>query len=174
MSHKQEPVVQSEPKLQPTASLLPVENRTSFVKWGVHLASPLSLIAFIILGTVFATVHHVYYAMLDSQLAGSSQRQQWSLRIGTGLAILTKASLAGAITIAFTQHLWTVLNSTSFSLNAMDSMFAMLTDLKSFKSLELLQRTKILCLMAVLAWYVYFPQSSDPFNFVQVENRLSY
>ena len=84
------------------------------------------------------------------------------LCIGTWLAILAKSALGGALTIAFTQYLWTVMRATMPSLKVMDSIFSRMTDFLSFRDIELSE--DFVCDGSACMVRRETPLSEDPLN----------
>ena len=95
------------------------------VRWGVHWRAPMLMVLLFIAGIAFAVGHHIFYHSLDGTLVTSTSQQEWTIRIGTGLAFLVKAALAAAVGVAFTQYLWTVARTEAMAVGSIDAMFSM-------------------------------------------------
>ena len=80
--------------------------------------------------------------------------QEWAIRTGTGLAFITKASLAAAVGVAYTQRLWLTLRKKSITMQAVDDLFLLTADPTSFFSWEALRLGTLLWFMAASMWYV--------------------
>lgn len=121
-------------------------------KWGVHWRSPTIMVLLFIAGIIFATGHHIYYQSLDDTPVSSSTEQEWTIRIGTGLAFLVKATLAESVGIAFTQYLWTIARRKAMAVESIDAMFYLTTDPFAFANAEVLFHAKLLVLLALASW----------------------
>ncbi|KAL4938422.1 hypothetical protein BDV06DRAFT_56657 [Aspergillus oleicola] len=76
-----------------------------------------------IIAVGLAIGHHFYYFSLDGTLVPGQTQQAWSLRVGTGLAFLTKTFLTTAVGIALVQNLWWILRLKPVRLSTLDSMW---------------------------------------------------
>ena len=69
------------------------------------------MVNLLVAGVIIAAIHHLFYAILDGKQAHSgasswdTENQAWSVRIGTALALLAKTCLAGAVAMAYQQHI---------------------------------------------------------------------
>ncbi|KAL8303353.1 hypothetical protein RB600_006998 [Gaeumannomyces tritici] len=124
------------------------------VQWGVYWGSPALMAFLLIAGVAFALGHHFHYKSLNNTLVPSQESQQWAIRIGTGLAFLSKASLAASVGVAYTQRLWVSVKKRSMSLQNLDKAFSLTTDPFSFLSAFLIARTKMLYLLAAAVWCI--------------------
>lgn len=59
------------------------------------------MLLFILVGVGFGLGHHKYYESFNDQPVLSNDQQQWAIRIGTGLAFLTKTAFTAAVGITF-------------------------------------------------------------------------
>lgn len=124
-------------------------------RWGIYWRSPALMAAFYLAGIAFSMGHHGYYSSLNNTIAGTQSQQQWSIRIGTGLAFLTKTCLAAVISIAFVQFLWVYAKGKQgATLAAFDAMFSLTSNPLSIFSRHVLRRAKVLALLASVSWYV--------------------
>jgi hypothetical protein len=71
-------------------------------------------------GLALAISHHLFYNYLNNRIVQSQNQQEWFLRIGTGMAFLTRALLSAAVGIAYTQILWRTLRSKSITLQGIN------------------------------------------------------
>lgn len=123
-------------------------------QWGVNWRSPTLMLCLFLAGIGFSMGHHAYYQSFDGAVVNSESQQQWAIRIGTGLAFLTKSALAAAVGVAFVQYLWVVVGRKPMRLETIDAMFSLTTDPRSFTQPEVLLHAKLLTLLALVAWYV--------------------
>lgn len=121
-------------------------------QWGIGCRSPSRLLLGLILRIVFACGHHLYYRYLNGTLVHSASQQRWAIQVGTGLAFLTKTALGATITIAFAQQLWSDLRRQPMSVEALDCLFSITSDPRSFLNLEVLLGAKVLVLLALISW----------------------
>ncbi|KAL7941455.1 hypothetical protein V8C42DRAFT_335183 [Trichoderma barbatum] len=117
-----------------------------------HWLVPSLMISCLVCGIAFALGHHFFYASLDSRIVQSNIEQEWNIRIGTGLAFLTKACLTAAAGFAYTQLLWATLRSGGATLEGVDAMFSVTTNAWEFLTLELWRRGFGLVLVAGILW----------------------
>ncbi|KAE8452706.1 hypothetical protein EG329_013965 [Mollisiaceae sp. DMI_Dod_QoI] len=106
----------------------------------------------ILLATILAVAHHLFYRSLDGKIVGSSDQQQWFLRIGTGLAFLIKTLLSASAALGYTQLLWHTLRSRPVSLGGVDSLFGAVTNAWHFTNWELWGRGPALAIIALIIW----------------------
>lgn len=150
------PTFNSTHKCSPTAVYSPIEETRAgeTVQWGVHWGSPTLMAFLLVAGVAFALGHHLHYNSLNDTLVSSQQSQQWAIRIGTGLAFLSKASLAASVGVAYTQRLWVSVKKRNMSLENLDKAFSLTTDPFSFLSAFLIARTKMLYVLAAAVWCI--------------------
>lgn len=131
------------------------ENKSS--PWGIHWYSPALMVGLFLLGIASSIAHHLFYQSLHNTDVESSLSQEWAIRIGTGLAFITKASLAAAIGVAYTQRLWVTLRQKAITMQGVDDLFLMTVDPTAFFNWEVLKVAKLLFLMAASMWLVHLP-----------------
>ncbi|EYB27194.1 hypothetical protein FG05_30334 [Fusarium graminearum] len=117
--------------------------------WGSYKSKPWNMCLLLVLGTVFALGHHLFYSTLDGKAATD---QSLMLRYGTILAFCAKASLGTAAAIAFQQRAWLVLRHKTARLNTVDSIFTANTDIFSLLTWSSINKAKIGTLIAVYCW----------------------
>lgn len=110
------------------------------------------MVLLFILGTGSAAAHHFYYRTLHDTAAGSANRQQWVIQIGTGLAFLSNSALASVVAISRTQWVWATLRKRFISVAGIDALFGVTLDPTYFKNLDMIRRAKLATLMAILIW----------------------
>jgi hypothetical protein len=127
-----------------------------FVVWGVDWKLPAKMILFLLGGIIFAIGHHLFYSRLhDTPAVGGQFSQDWALRIGTGLAFLSKAALAVAVSVAYAQYFWKTAAAKGLELRTLDNMFAVCSDISAFGDLRMLQHAKMVAFTASIVWSVY-------------------
>ncbi|KAH6957189.1 hypothetical protein DER45DRAFT_595857 [Fusarium avenaceum] len=103
-------------------------------------------------GVVLSIGHHLFYDYLNNRIVQSQNQQEWFLRIGTGMAFLTRALLSAAVGIAYTQILWRTLRSKSVTINGINSMFGVPHNAWDFTTSELWTAAPALTIIAAIAW----------------------
>ncbi|KAF2138914.1 uncharacterized protein K452DRAFT_275818 [Aplosporella prunicola CBS 121167] len=141
------------------------------VKWKIHWIPPAIMVSLLIAGIAFAVGHHFFYQSLDDTLVTSSSQQKWTIRIGTGMAFLVKATLAAAVGVAFTQYLWMIARRKAMAVGSLDSMFSLTSNPLSFANLEVLFKAKLLVLLALASWFMPLIAIVTP-GTISVENRM--
>jgi hypothetical protein len=121
-------------------------------KFAVYWLQPTLMILYLAVGVIGATSHHLYYLSLHHGKVYTGDRQQWPVRIGSGLTFLTVAVFNMAVGAAYTQYVWTRLRKKTYSLLGVDQLFALTTDATGLFSQEILLRAKSVVLIAVVAW----------------------
>jgi hypothetical protein len=106
----------------------------------------------ILLGTLAAVAHHLFYQSLNGKIVHSDNQQQWFFRIGTGLAFLAKTLLTASAALAYTQILWQTLRLRPISLHGVDSLFGAVTSAWNFTDLELWRSGPTLAIIALIVW----------------------
>lgn len=126
----------------------------------VYWVQPTLTVAYLVLGLFTAVSHHLYYFSLHHDTIYTDGRQQWPIRIGTGLTFLTIALFKMAVSAAYTQYVWTKLRSKTFSLLGIDQLFALTTDATGLFSKEILMRARSVAILALIVWYMCHSISS--------------
>lgn len=80
---------------------------------------------------------HIFATKINGHVVHSNEQQQWYSAIATGLAFLTKTLLTAAAGLAYTQLLWYILRSKSFTLAGVNATFAVLHNPWGFFNREL-------------------------------------
>lgn len=135
----------------------------------IHWTAPTAMVASLIVGTLFALCHHLFYASLDRKHASTSLQgyhvlgtdvsiQQLNTAVGTAFAFLVRACLMLSISIAYFQILiWNVgkHETKGTTLAHLDVMTSALQDLVSLASFKTWWRHPWLWVLAVVAWYEF-------------------
>ncbi|KAI0106861.1 hypothetical protein F4814DRAFT_429247 [Daldinia grandis] len=138
----------------------------------IRLQDPLLAIAFFAGGILAAVGHHLYYQRLNDTLVTSEDLQVWSIRIGTGLALLTRCGLVAAIGIAAVQQTWLSLRKRAMSIGGIDSMFGIMGNPWSFFNGDFLMHAKRLAVIAAIAWLLPIITVVTPAT-LSVESRVT-
>lgn len=143
--------------LTENCQILPIDAGSSekYVKWGVSWQTPTLIMLYALSGIVLAISHHLYYQRLDGTLAGSSDRQQWSSRIGIGFSFLVIALFKAACDQAYTQLIWMLIKNDAYSLDSVDKLFSLTRDPVGLLSLELFKTAKLAILLSVICRCVF-------------------
>ncbi|PNP81395.1 hypothetical protein FNYG_05201 [Fusarium nygamai] len=118
----------------------------------VHKLTPILMTGSLFLGLVLAIGHHLYYHYLDGRIIKSQNQQEWFLRVGTGIAFLTRALLSAAVGFAYTQILWRTLRFKSVTIEGVNSLFGVLHNAWDFTAWELWTAAPALAVVAMIAW----------------------
>ncbi|KAI8964621.1 hypothetical protein F5Y11DRAFT_79555 [Daldinia sp. FL1419] len=138
----------------------------------IKLRDPLLAIVFFVGGILAALGHHLYYNRLNDTLVTSEDLQVWSIRIGTGLALLTRCGLVAAIGIAAVQQTWMSLRNRAMSIGGIDSMFDIMGNPWSFFNRDFLTHAKRLVILAAIAWLLPIITVITPAT-LSVESRMT-
>lgn len=106
----------------------------------------------ILAGVGFGAGHHVYYQSFNNTIVQSTSQQQWAVRIGTGLAFLTKTAFSVVVGNAFSQYLWIVARTKAQPLESLDAMFTMTSNPFSFFDKHVLAHAKLLTIVGIISW----------------------
>ena len=133
----------------------------------IHWTAPTLMVTSLIVGSLFALGHHLFYASLDGKHASTSlggyevlgthvSIQQYNTAVGTAFAFFIRACLMLSISIAYFQILiWSVVKygTKGTTLGHLDIMTSVLQDLVSLASFRTWWRRPWLWGLAVVAWY---------------------
>ncbi|KAL5592677.1 hypothetical protein FOBRF1_013703 [Fusarium oxysporum] len=117
--------------------------------WEVYRQKPWNMCISVVIGTVFAIAHHLFYLNLDGKEAIN---QSLMLRYGTVIAFCCKASLGTAVTMAFHQRAWRVVRYKTARLETIDSIFTANSDIFSLVTWGSIKKAKIGTLLAIYCW----------------------
>ncbi|KAJ4127644.1 hypothetical protein NW765_016123 [Fusarium oxysporum] len=117
--------------------------------WNVYVNRPWNMHVLVIIGTLFAVGHHLFYLHLNGKEAIN---QPMMLLYGTVIAFFTKASLGTAVTIAFHQRAWRVVRFKIARVQTIDSIFTANADFSSLLTWSSIRKAKIGTLLALYCW----------------------
>ncbi|KAH7148237.1 hypothetical protein EDB81DRAFT_649607 [Dactylonectria macrodidyma] len=103
----------------------------------------------IMIGSLLAIAHHLFYNYLDGKEA---ENQAFVLRCGTALAFLAKAHLSMAAVLAYRQRAWMTVRENVLSLGAVDSLFAAPGDFSALFSWEIVKSARMSLCLAIYVW----------------------
>jgi hypothetical protein len=104
---------------------------------------------FFAVGISGAVSHHAFYASLD----GTEVREQLlMLRYGAALSYVAKAFLMASVVLAFRQQIWATVRRKLLSVDAIDSLFAVIEDPSAMRNLEVFKSAKVAMFLALVVW----------------------
>ncbi|KAF2834224.1 hypothetical protein M501DRAFT_944663 [Patellaria atrata CBS 101060] len=109
----------------------------------------------------FAIGHHIFYSTLNNTAVGSTERQQWALRIGTFFTLAVGTCLRLAITSAYLQYIWLKFKSARVSLTHVDDAFNALSSILSLIKPQFIKKLPVAALAGLICWYVRNTQSTE-------------
>ncbi|KAL4744153.1 hypothetical protein BDV11DRAFT_165839 [Aspergillus similis] len=107
-----------------------------------------------IIGLGLALGHHFYYFSLNGTIVPGQTQQEWSLRIGTGLAFLTKTFLTTSVGIACVQNLWWILRMKPVRLSTLDSMWDIRGNIFNFFDPHIWLRGPNVAILGLISWCI--------------------
>src|SRR5437762_2902931 len=111
------------------------------------------MILLLVTGLLTSLAQHFFYSYVDGRQPQQVTIEQiWVIRIGTALAFLFKTSLVASIGIAFCQRSWFSFQRDAISVDGIDAIFGILRDPLKFFVADMLVRTKVLTLLALISW----------------------
>ena len=116
--------------------------------------SRLAMLSCCVLGLVFALSHHLFYRHLDATVVKTKNDQEWALRFGNAFALIVKTALIATISIAYTQHIWTVVRRKAVTVEGIDAIIAASNDFFAFLNREMWSKSLVGAVVAGLLWYV--------------------
>jgi hypothetical protein len=133
-------------------------------RYQIHWSGPVSLLAFLFAGIVFALGHHFFYGRLDGQEIPAGKytmgqyhpgvsKQQYNAAIGTAFAFAVKSCLGLVVSTAYAQLFWKSLvqqsSSQSFNLQSIDMAYSALRNATRLRHLSGWKRFPLLFALAV-------------------------
>jgi hypothetical protein len=98
---------------------------------------------------------HLFYSFLNhSEIQNSFIPQAWVVRIGTALAFVFKSLLTGAIAVIYAQVFWFSVQQSAVRAGSLDAMFGVLNNPLLFFNRDLLQKTPLLFVIAIVSWLI--------------------
>jgi hypothetical protein len=122
------------------------ELRTSIFKW---LIMPFLFL----LGLLAALAQHLFYSYIDGLSPEEFiVEQKWVIRIGTALAYLFKTSLVATTAVVFYHRSWYSFRRQAMSVRGLDAVFGVFENPFWFLTWEMLVKTKVAALLALMSW----------------------
>ncbi|KAL4902655.1 hypothetical protein BDW74DRAFT_158265 [Aspergillus multicolor] len=121
---------------------------------GIHWRMPTAMGVCWIIGLGLALGHHFYYFSLNGTIVPGQTQQEWSLRVGTGLAFLTKTFLTTGVGIACVQNLWWILRSRPVRLSTLDSMWDIRGNIFNFFDPHIWLRGPNVAVLGLISWCI--------------------
>jgi hypothetical protein len=111
------------------------------------------MLVLLILATLGAVAQHIFYSYLHGRQPDNFFIDQvWVIRIGAALAYLVKSALVTSVAISFYQRCWFSLQRVAVTVDCIDALFGILQNPLRFLSRELLVKTKIVTVLALICW----------------------
>jgi hypothetical protein len=110
---------------------------------------PATAVSLFLIGLSCAIGQHVFYSMKDGTLA---TQQEWTIRVGTGLAYLLGFSMAALVGISRDQWVWRTLRTRFFPLESIDALFGVTSNVFCFLDLTMVWNAKVSTMLAALKW----------------------
>ncbi|KAF2873299.1 hypothetical protein BDV95DRAFT_516925 [Massariosphaeria phaeospora] len=120
-------------------------------QWKIHWATPLTMIALLLLGAAGAVGHHVFYRRLDGQEA---KHQLEMIRWGTALAFFVKSTMVGSVVMSYRQRVWYTVRKRALTIKAIDGFFSATEDFTQFWNWEMIRNGKLAAFMALCGWLI--------------------
>jgi hypothetical protein len=118
-----------------------------------HKSSYSVMLVLLILATLGAVAQHIFYSYLDGRQPDDFFIDQvWVIRIGAALAYLVKSALVTSVAISFYQRCWFSLQRVAVTVDCIDALFGILQNPFRFFTKELLLKTKIVTILALICW----------------------
>lgn len=144
------------PTLDPATGSASTSTRR-LVRWSIHWRKPGLLASYTLGGVLFAIDHHVYYGYMDSRIVSTVDRQQWALRFGTAFTFCAVGLLRCALVASYNQYIWRVFRYKSISIQGIDKIFSLTSDITGFCSPEVFKGAWLAVILAGLTWWVVLP-----------------
>ncbi len=118
----------------------------------IHWKVPFLMVSGLILGILFALIHHLFYFYWNKKAVRSISHQQWVTRGGTAFAFAVKTAFAVTTGTAYVQVLWLRLRSRGSRIGRIDSMFSILGNAWQFHDFSLWLGAPALAVPAIITW----------------------
>jgi hypothetical protein len=132
------------------------------VDWRISYYAPTLMVSLLLSGIGLAVGHHVVNTALDHTPVKTVEdgapdfvTQKWIGRYGIALAFLTKTLLAGAVTIAYKQHIWLNFRRCGYTIDVINALYDATNDFSSLLNVDMIWNAKSASLLALFSWWVY-------------------
>ncbi|CAM1510946.1 Fc.00g084590.m01.CDS01 [Cosmosporella sp. VM-42] len=117
--------------------------------------APLEMCILLVIGLLGALGHFLFYRSLDGKpVSATPVSQEWTIRIGTGLAFLAKTCWTVAVIIAHAQQVWMTMDRKQVNLKTADAIFTAVTDFTKFRHGTMFKTARVATALAVVAWCI--------------------
>ncbi|KAI0102406.1 hypothetical protein GGR51DRAFT_527249 [Nemania sp. FL0031] len=120
---------------------------------------PCLMFTLIVLGSLAALGHHLYYQGLHDQRV---QDPQWPIRFGTAVAFLVKASFVGSVDIAYRQQAWLMVKRRNYKISTLDSVFSACSSPWVFGNAQFLSEAYLAAATALFVWLLPLSAIASP------------
>lgn len=104
--------------------------------------APTRILSLLLGGITLAVGHDRFYQSLDGiyvkDVEDDFSSRAWIGRYGTAFAFITQTVLAGAVALAYKQHIWRMFRRKHYSIAGINAMYGATNDIFSFLSLKFL------------------------------------
>jgi hypothetical protein len=111
------------------------------------------MLLLLLVGIAAAVGQHLLYAYLNGrEVDDIIVTQTWVIQFGSALAFLFKTALVTAVGIAFCHAFWFSVRRKAICIGTIDSIFGILGNPFKFFNRDLLMKTIVLWVFALVAW----------------------
>ena len=118
----------------------------------LHWKVPSLMALGLVVGILFAFIHHLFYHYWNGREVQSDSQQQWVIRGGTAFAFGVKTAFALATGAAYVQLFWLRLRNRPSKIGKIDSMFEVLGNAWAFCDLTTWFGNPLLAIIAIITW----------------------
>ncbi|KAF2094276.1 hypothetical protein NA57DRAFT_60907 [Rhizodiscina lignyota] len=129
---------------------------------GIYWRSPALMGSGWAAGVIFSIGHHLFYSHFNGLIVGSTNEEQWNIRIGSLFALVVKTMLTSSVWFAYTQWLWRTLKRRAISLRGLDAAFSAEISIWSLLNHELILKVRMGAVLALIAWCLQIPPLITP------------
>jgi len=121
----------------------------------IHWRQPSVMFVSLLAAAGAAGGHHAFYLYLDTRSVEDNIPQQWTFRIGTGLAFLVRVLLSLSLGVAILQCFWNSLeaNKRPATLKDVDRVYSVTSDIFVFFCPRVWAFNPTMMLLGLIFWY---------------------